>query len=69
MQMSLRAGMTLDELVLGTIFAAGYLVRMSRTTRTCFPVGSGPKKSSATVSHPLHGPFSIDWGSFVVLLI
>ena len=55
--MSLRAGMTLDELVLGTIFAAGYLVRMSCTTRTCFSVGSGPKRSS------------IDWGSFVVLLI
>ena len=55
--MSLRAGTILDELVLGIIFAAGYLVRMSCTTRTCFSVGSGPKRSS------------IDWGSFVVLLI
>ena len=67
--MSLRAGRTLDELVLGMIFAAGYLVRTSCTTRTCFPVGIGPKRSSATVSHALDGPFSIDCGSFVVLLV
>ena len=64
--MSLRAGMILDELVLGTIFAAGYLIRTSSTTRTCFPVRNGPKRS---VSHALDGPFSIDWGSFVVLLV
>ena len=61
--------MTLDELVLTTIFAAGDLVRRSCTTRTCFPVGSGLKRSSAIVSHALDGPFSIDWGSFVVLLV
>ena len=61
--------MILDELVLGTIFAAGYLVRTSSTTRTCFPVRNGPKRSGATVSHALDGPFSIDWGSFVVLLV